>query len=336
MVSPASDYFLVLTVFCIVICYLELAENGEESWLPYGLLGLLSVFAVSVKLSAALIILLALKPAAMLIKEKNGKGIAGFLGMGFLIMLPYFMRNVYISGWLAYPFTAVDMFAVDWKIPKEIADYDAKEIQVWGRGMYDVAEYGKGMSEWFPEWFAAQGKADKLFVLAGLAAVPVSAAALAVAFFRRNRMWQDVLLAAAVVNASFLFWLCSAPLIRYGCVYVWLAAPLTFGGAALWLTEKRERGRMFWRLVYGVVFLAGCYKAVMFGKEVAAGYSAEFFVHQKEYENFEAQSYMIDGVVFYYPEEGDRIGYDAFPASPSKAAIELRGEGLDDGFRYKK
>lgn len=336
MISPASDYFMVLTVFYLVIRYLELAESGEGSWLPYGLLALLSVFAVSVKLSAALIVLLALKPAAILIREKNGKGIAGFLGMGFMIMLPCLIRNVWISGWLAYPFTAVDLFSVDWKIPKEIADYDAKEIQVWGRGLYDVAEYGKGMREWFPAWFAAQGMVDKLFILAGLAAVPVSAAAFAAAFGRRERIQQDVMLAAVTVNASFLFWLCSAPLIRYGCVYVWLAAPLTFGGLALWLVRDQGRGRIFWRLVYGAVFLAACYKAVMFARETAAGYSAEYFVYQKEYEDFRTRSYMIDGSVFYYPEEGDRTGYDAFPSSPAKAAMELRGEGLGDGFRYKK
>ena len=144
------------------------------------------------------------------------------------------------------------------------------------------------------------------------------------------------MLAAVTVNASFLFWLCSAPLIRYGCVYVWLAAPLTFGGLALWLVRDQGRGRIFWRLVYGAVFLAACYKAVMFARETAAGYSAEYFVYQKEYEDFRTRSYMIDGSVFYYPEEGDRTGYDAFPSSPAKAAMELRGEGLGDGFRYKK
>ncbi len=58
MVSPASDYFMVLTVFYIVICYLDLVEKGEENWIPFGLLALLCVYTVSLKLSAALIVLL--------------------------------------------------------------------------------------------------------------------------------------------------------------------------------------------------------------------------------------------------------------------------------------
>lgn len=336
MVSPASDYFMVLTVFYIVIRYLELSEEREKAWLPYGLLALMCIFTISVKLSAAFIVLFVLKPAVMLIKDKNGKGIAGFIVMGVLIMAPYLIRNVRISGWLVYPFTAADFFMVDWKIPKEIADYDAKEIQVWGRGMYDVAEYGKRITEWLPAWFRAQREVDRLFIFAGITATPISVAALVLAVVKKNAMQRDVMLAAVTVNVSFLFWLFSAPLIRYGCVYVWLAAPITFGGMALWLIENRGMGRIFWRLVYAAVFFIGCYKIVMFGREIAAGYSAEYFVRQKDYENFEAQSYKIEGITFYYPKEGDRIGYEAFPSSPVKASVELIGTGIKDGFRYRK
>lgn len=127
MVSPASDYFMVLTVFYIVIRYLELLERGEKSWVPYGLLSLVCVYTMSIKLSAALIVLLAVKPAVVLVKGRNYRGIASFTGWGILIILPYLIRNVIISGWLVYPFTAVDFFNVDWKIPKQLADYDAKD-----------------------------------------------------------------------------------------------------------------------------------------------------------------------------------------------------------------
>lgn len=335
MVSPASDYFMVLTVFYIIIRYLELAEAGEKNWLPYGLLALLCVFTVSIKLSAALIILLAVKPAAMLIQAKNGKAIAGFLGLGFLILLPCLLRNVWISGWLVYPFTAIDLFPVDWKIPKEIADYDAKEIQVWGRGLYDVAAYGKRPAEWLPGWFAGQGAVDKLFILTGIAAAPISLAALTAACLKRDQVQRDLMLAAVTINICFFFWLLSAPLIRYGCVYVWLAAPVTFGGLSLWAVGDKRYGMLFRRLVYAGILLAGCYKAIMFGTETVKGFSADYFIYQKDYENFESQSYEINGVTFYYPKEGDRVGYEAFPSSPSETDLEFRGNGIENGFRYK-
>ncbi len=335
MVSPASDYFMVLTVFYIVIRYLDLVEEGEKDWIPYGLLALACVYTVSLKLSAALIILLAVKPAAMLIKEKNVKGIAGFIALGVCILAPYLVRNVLISGWLVYPLTAIDLFSVDWKIPEWIAQYDAKEIQVWGRGLKDVARYGEPARVWIKEWFAGQGALDKLFIITAAAAVPVSVAALAAAAVKGLEEQRDLMLAAVTVNFSFLCWLFSAPLIRYGCVYVWLAAPITFGGLALWLVRKEGWGNYFWGMIYFLITAAGIYKFFAFGKEVAAAYTPEYFIYQKEYENFEMESYEIEGIKFYYPREGDRAGYEAFPSSPSKADIGLRGPGIRDGFQYK-
>lgn len=336
MISPASDYFMVLTVFYIVIRYLELIERGEKSWVLYGLLSLLCVYVTSIKLSAALIVLLVIKPAVIMIKEKKIREILVFIGCGLLIMMPYLIRNVVISGWLVYPFTAIDFFDVDWKIPKGIADYDAKEIQVWGRGMYDVADYGKPFKEWAVSWFQLQGTVDRLFILAGIVAVPVSVAAFLAAAGKKKEMLRDGMFVALVINASFLFWLFSAPLIRYGCVYVWLAAAVTFGGLATMLMPEGKLGKAFWRLAYVAIGLVGCYKTFALGREIAAGYSGEYFVTQKDYENFEALSYEIDGITFYYPVQGDRIGYEAFPSSPYEAALELRGKGIEDGFRYKK
>ena len=336
MISPASDYFMVLTVFYIVIRYLDLVECGEKDWFPYGLLALVCVYTMSLKLSAAFIIWLAVKPAAMLIKEKNGKGILGFIGLGAIIMLPYLIRNILISGWLVYPFTWLDFFPVDWKIPKGIADYDAREIQVWGRGIYDVARYGESIRIWMKEWFLSQTALDKLFILSGVGAVPVSAIAWFAAWLKKMDKQRDWMLAAITVNLSFVFWLLSAPLIRYGCVYVWLAAPITFGGLAMWLIGEGNPGKYIWLAVYGLLAAAGCYKLLAFGKEIALGFSTDYFVYQKEYENFETENYELEGIIFHYPVEGDRVGYEAFPSSPGRAGIELRGTGLNDGFRHKE
>ena len=130
MVSPASDYFMVLGVFFLVIRWLDLLERKEASWLPYGLLCVFAVFIVTVKLSGALILLLTLKPAVMMIKEKRGKEIALFLGLGLFTALPFFVRNVILSGWLVYPFTFIDLFSFDFKIPKGMADYDQTLIHI--------------------------------------------------------------------------------------------------------------------------------------------------------------------------------------------------------------
>lgn len=73
MVSPASDYFAMLLLLFILIDWLDLLESGEKEAAPYALLSLLLVFTVTVKLSAAVILLLVLKPAVQLLREKGGR-----------------------------------------------------------------------------------------------------------------------------------------------------------------------------------------------------------------------------------------------------------------------
>ena len=101
--------------------------------------------------------------------------IAGYIALGLLIAFPYLARNVLISGWLFYPFTFLDWFPVDWKISKGYADSDAKEIQAYAREIYNVYQLDQPLKQWLPNWFAAQAGFDKLLVLAGWAAIPVSA-----------------------------------------------------------------------------------------------------------------------------------------------------------------
>ena len=358
MVSPASDYFMVLTAFYLIIRWMDLLEENEQAVFPYALLCVLGVFLLTIKLSAALIILLVIKPAAALLREKRWKEIVLYLFLGILTVLPFLIRNVILSGWLVYPFTGIDLFSPDWKIPKGIADYDAREIQVWGRGYHDVTKYDMPIWKWLPEWFRGIGGMDKLFVLAALLAVFVFVVRLLAVLWkgwkRKVFIW-DKLLLEGVVSVCFLFWLFSSPLIRYGCVYVYLTSAVIWGDMATeffhfckqkFCSQKFGRGKngedkkKYWKypecacVILICLFLA--YKAVMFGRELSASYVNDYWICQKDYDNYETQSYEIDGIVFYYPVTGDQTGYESFPSSPTPAKIGLRGDKVQDGFYFRE
>ncbi len=332
MVSPASDYFMVLTAFYIVIEWLDLLEDGEDSIFPYAMLCVMGIYLLTIKLSAALLVLLVVKPAWRLVREKRGKEIFLYLGLGILIALPFLIRNVILSGWLVYPFTFLDVFHVDWKIPEGIAAYDAKEIQVWGRGYSDVTRFDIPLMEWLPDWFASLGGMDKIFVLAGVISVLLAVVRVVWCLIRRKE-WSDKLLVEAVVSLCFLFWLGTSPLIRYGCVYVYLASAVVLGDV---LTEflHRENTDGVQKICVAVMGLFLLYKAAAFGKELVVFYVNDYWFCQKDYENYETESYEIEGITFYTPVSGDQTGYESFPSSPTKAKIGLRGEGIEDGFYY--
>lgn len=350
MVSPASDYFMVLTAFYIMIRFLDLLEKKEDAIFPYAMLCVLGVYLMTIKLSAALIVLLVIKPAWMLIREKNWKETGIYLMLGILTAVPYLIRNVVISGWLVYPFTFLDFFSPDWKIPEGIAAYDAKEIQVWGRGYSDVIKYDISIMEWLPDWFRSLGGMDRLFVLAALVSVVLFLLRFAwylTDFLRKKKSVPEKLLPEGVLSLCFLFWLFSSPLIRYGCVYAYLLPAVVLGDIAteflhveensrcgrLLTVEKRKKLEKVCIAVTGLFLL---YKATAFGRELVNSYVNDYWVYQKDYENFATRSYEIDGITFYCPITGDQVGYESFPSSPIEAQITLRGEGLEDGFRYKE
>ena len=330
MVSPASDYFMVLIAFYIVIRWLDLLEEEVQEMMPYAMLCVLGVFLMTVKLSAALILLLVIYPAYYLIRDRHWKETVTYLIMGIVTVLPYFIRNVLISGWLVYPFTQIDLFRVAWKIPKGIADYDAREIQVWGRGYTDVTRYDISMRDWLPNWFHALAGSDKLLVAA--AAVSVGVLFL-YGIGMLCGLWKrrfSILLVQITVAMSFLFWLCTSPLIRYGCVYVYLTAAVVLGGVYDALISGHSKALR----LCGVAAVSALliYKCIALGRETAASYVNDYWIVQKDYDNYETLSYEIEGVTFYYPKEGDQVGYDSFPSAPAKTEVKFIGQTVGDGF----
>lgn len=331
MISPASDYFMVLLAFYIVIRFLDLCEEGECTILPYGLLCVLCVFLMTVKLSGALILLLTIYPAVLLLREKRWKETGVYLSLGILTALPFFIRNVVISGWLVYPFTQIDLFDVVWKIPKGLADYDAKEIQVYGRGYTDVLQFDLPVREWMPGWFRTLAGSDKLLTLAAavsVLALLVYAAGMVFGWWKRR--W-GLLLVQGTVAASFVFWLCTSPLIRYGCVWVYLTPAVVFGGILEAVLHPAAG-----RAVSAIVVVVLVYKGLALAREMAGAYVNDYWLIQKDYENYETYAYEIDGVTFYCPTEGDRVGYESFPSSPTEAEIVFMGDGLKEGIRKVK
>lgn len=328
MISPASDYFMVLLTFFILIKWMDLLERNEQSYFPYAALCVMSVLVVSVKLSGALLLLLVFKPAWQMIREKRIREIWGFLGLGIVTIAPFLARNVVLSGWLVYPFTAIDLFNVDFKIPKGMADYDAKEIQVWGRGFTDVARYDDPVSKWMPDWIAGLDSMDKLFLAMAISGVFLLLLFALYALLKRKKAMLGYLHITSVVTVCFLFWLFSAPLVRYGCVFLWGCPIMTWGYLYLKIGPHTDRFR-----VYAVMIcLLASYKAGAFCTEVYRQASTEYLVLQKDYENYETVPYELHGYTFYYPLHGDQTGYRDFPASPVKAEDIFRGESIEDGF----
>ena len=331
VVSPASDYSIMCVIFFIVIKWLDLLAEEEKEIAPYALLCVAGVYALTLKLTAGLILLLLIKPAYLLIKEKRVKEIFLYLGMGLLVAVPWFARTVIISGWLVYPFPALDLFSVDWKMDAALIEVDAAQISAWGKALYNVALVDTPLTQWIPNWFRTTlSGTEKLLILGNVCCIFLYA--IGIIWILAKKQWQqlDLALVLGTVISSYLFWQVSAPLMRYGYAYVLLGNFLTIG----WVLVRIGWNRLE-NLVYFGILLYGGYKLFTMGEYIYGTRLIDCYVWQADYGTYELESYEIDGVTFYKPVTGDRTGYEYFPAAPTRAAIELRGEGLEDGFRRR-
>lgn len=334
MMSPASDYFAMLFLFYVVVTWVELEERKEQEITPYGMLCVLLAVNVTIKLSAAIMLLLVIKPAICLIKEKQYKQIGIYIVMGILAVVPYLARNVILSGWLVYPFAGVDLFSFDWKIPVGEVIYDAEEIKVYAKGMTDVLLKDTPITQWMPSWFSALKGLEKIWVLASCTSVVLGSAILAWGVYKRKKESYGLYFLQVVLIVGYLVWQIGTPLVRYGYIYI-LAFP--FFTAGLWyvtICKKNAKNHILFGLVLVVFFV---YKGGNLVQSIGQFAKQPYYVWQQDYMTLDFDSYEIDGITFYVPLQSGQIGYDKFPGAPyERYDVELRGNRIEQGFRRKK
>ena len=358
MVSPASDYFVITLLCYIIIQWLDLDLNHEKSVAPYIFLCVTAVYAVTLKLSAAPFILLAVKPIVMMIQRKRKEYIrmtVYSILAGLLTIIPFLIRNVILSGWLIYPFTALDLFHFSWKIPLGTAKYDAREIAVYGRGYTDVSRYTEPLSAWVPKWFGNAGKINQVMLTADVLSLlgmcfllifwvmavrnkdtRISEKTGKIVRLDHIRMVTlgDFLFIEIILYLALLFWFVNAPLIRYGSIFILFPAAL-MGYRAIIYLQYRVRDivsiRMY-QFISITIVLFLLYKSGMTILQEIPHFDKKYFLKQEDYSAYEVKPYTVSGIAFYYPVEGDQTGYSPFPSVPVKKQIVLRGKSLADGF----
>ena len=354
--SPASDYPLVFSVFYVAIRWFELRDDNEEHYSPYALLSLFVVFLISIKLTVGCLILIVIKPVIAMIKEKRIKEIITSIMAGIIILLPYFIRNYIICGWLIYPFTKIDIFNPDWKLPMRHVQTDADEIKVWGRGMGQIGgQVTDGIKVWLPHWWEYMSVPNRMIVASAIIVLSVYLV------YRVCRFISEVIrhgikktatevvidnidryIFEAALLFSLLYWFFESPLFRYGVCYIIVAMFYAIGDmlGEAWNKSVIIRVAVVLICILTMIpFTNGIIEYFKWNYECILYYSDyEYFVMQEDYPRVEYGTTEINGVTFYYPkEELGQIGYHMFPALWFNGTdnVESRGDKITDGYRYK-
>lgn len=210
----------------------RLGEAGDRRAATTLLLLAVAALAVTLKLSAAPAVLLALLP--LLAWKRSaiaGRDLALGIGAALVIGLPWLARGIATSGCIAYPQPS-SCLPLPWRISAAVAQSDIDWMRSWARRPEVRPEIVLADWAWFPDWFAALAREPAVPTFVALAVV---AAVLVLARFLMRGIVTvsdgaprapaaDIWILAAIAAIGMTFWFLSAPLVRYG--QSWLVLPL--------------------------------------------------------------------------------------------------------------
>lgn len=345
VMSPATDFGAMYLVFWILTLWAKTAcereEKTEDKTDFYALLCVAVVCVTTYKLSAGMLVLLTIYPAVDLIRKKEWKKIILYLLSGTAVLAPWLIRNVILTGWLIYPFEAIDLFGVDWKVPVELMQHDSDQIKVWGRCLFDVSRIQDPIRVWFPVWWNAKDRYEIMLLTANLIAAVLTGFTAVYRLIRKEKPSWDCVMLYAAVFAGIAGWFFTAPFIRYGLAFL-LILPCMAAGE--WIRPVKMGPA---RMISGF----GC-AAIFFSMSMYWDYYVLFdlvwvkqhltdpsWIIQQDYDTVETGELQIEGgLTVSYPLDGDNLSYHAFPGSAYRSMAEgckMRGTSIEDGFAPK-
>ena len=330
----------VLSIYVFLI-FLEYGRQKEEHFRPF-LLAALILTAITFKLSSIFLGVLLLG----FLFAYSWRRLVAFAVLGVLVLFPFIYRNVILSGYLVYPYPELDLFDVEWKIPKEYVTFEKDLIKTWNRRTWTnapprtegfsltedeklVIETYSPMTfrEWFPPWWNDRVRAWKpIFVINLFLFIP-----LLMSLFRREYRITAVV---GTILLGFLFWFSNAPAPRLAAGLLTFGAAITiaYGLSPLFRKFTLKRPYAYWIVGAGILLLWAYQirKDRIF--EGRLGVSSLFYPHPIVLE----PTRPLQGVNFTMqvaPPATNFCSANPFPCTPyPKKNLAMRGEDFQAGF----
>ncbi|WP_061281117.1 LIC_10190 family membrane protein [Leptospira interrogans] len=340
--SPTPDLIsIVLPLY--ILTNLPKNENGIHSKLNlenYFSSIILSVYTISVKLATIPLCILIL---LLIIRYKfDGKKLLIVISIIFLILLPWLIRNVILSGYLIYPFSAIDIFNFDWKVPLNAVVSEKLSITGWARNPGEGYKEAAQMKfwEWFPIWWNTISKLNRLFiVISFLSPIFIFIYSL----FKKIKIDFQTFAILFTSWIGVIFWILLAPDIRFGKAFLGVSAisPLLYFNFKInffpiKISKTSKQIILVFIFIIISVFLINrrtYNRCKNFIRENSA-----FFVRPKKIEipqNLEFKKIQMNDLEVFIPAEGDRCYDYEIPCMPYKNySLILRGKTLQSGFKY--
>lgn len=342
--SPATDLLPNILVGYVL---LSLLFDSEILTKKAYLFIILPLFCITLKLSTFPIVFIGL---FAVYSKKGGlfKTLLQSIGFGCLLILPWMIKNVILTGYLIYPLAELDLFNFDWEVSRNSVLDIKKWITSWARIPMKNHDEVLAMpfKEWFSVWWNASLTVNKIFY--SLAAV-TPLIFIIYQLFNKKRD-KTILLTVLVAYLGLIFWFVTAPDVRFSFAFVLFLAllPLFFFKSLVDKVAGKINPLLIISTVYCLLLMGKngyklfCEDYISAGKFSKYAYLPSDVSEIKDKRNIKFNSVILitkEGgkIELFEPNPNHTQCFDKFPCSwYIESNFNLRGEGLKDGFKINE
>jgi hypothetical protein len=250
--SYNPDLVVVLLVLIVSSLWLEADDDGSDA----GHAALLSVFALTVKLSALPLLVGAV---GIMIFRWSVRRMGVVSAIGVTAVLLWMARDVALSGCLLYPSTIGRLGQLQWAVPEAKVRYEAEAVRAWAEYHLPSQPVANGYSITPQVWKML--RTERVVVAAGMFMLGLILWGVSRARGNNKRVdsSQSWWTPAIVTIGGIGFWLWTAPSLRFGYGYVFSGAAILFcAGLERWPIVLPRQWRVVTILGIVLALLASC------------------------------------------------------------------------------
>ncbi len=336
--NSATTNYDFITTFAVLVLFTELILSKEKD-IPISTECIIwPAYLFTVRIINFPLFLLTLFGVIFLIRQKKYRTIFPSILCCILLIVPFIVRNVIVTGFPFYPATTFDWFNVDWKPDPRLTKTLLEYIKYFNRvaTTYLDIEQTKALgSGWIPSWFRYLFIFDKAIMILGLAGLVLTGLKLAITPTKYNR---KLILALTISFAWLICWFLIAPDPRF--VYgVLLWGIFLFFYEFISVLKNVEKLKALLNIAV-IVLITG---------------SGIYFISkiwkQDEYRNWilpaklpkpPTQQFIIDGIIFHIPERINNnwnprcFGTELPCLYNIHPRLRARGKSIRSGFHLEK
>jgi hypothetical protein len=271
--------------------------------------------------------------------HKQSKKYVHVVFLSLLIVLPWLVRNIILTGWCVYPLAAIDVWNVDWKVPIEQVLREQLAIKGWARSPDEqhLLAAQQPISQWFGHWWQQLNRLDKAFFVLALGCPLLTFVA---AMTRRIRLSFSTFAITLTAFVGVLFWWTLAPDVRFGKAFLVMAtfSPLLY--LPLPHVLGRVSGKYFFNILIALLFLVFLNKNARNSlSNLVNGWTHQMYFPKRimQPNNVYFDTLHLDRLSVLIPTHDDRCFDQSLPCTPrADSTLELRGKNIQAGFRHRK